>query len=330
MKAIVCTKYGPPDVLKLVELERPQPKDDEVLIRNYGSSINTVDIVARSGKAPKVIFWGARQLTSLILRLSFGGLRKPKQKIPGGGFAGEIVSVGKEESDWKVGNHVYGYYKGACSEYMTVPANLLAKIPEKLSFLEAATIPGGFSPAILALRDLIQTRKGYKVLIIGASGGTGTFGVQIAKIYGAEVTGVCGPTNVDMVKGIGADFVIDYTKEDYTKNDQTYDLIFDAVAASTLSKCWRILTEGGTYVSNNPMNSPKTIFHLMTNFSRKKKIKTGTADESAENLNSLREWIENGKLKPVIDKVYPLSQTSDAHCHYETGHSKGRVVISID
>ena len=206
----------------------------------------------------------------------------------------------------------------------------LAKKPANLSFHEAAAIPGGFSPAILALRDLVQTQKGNKVLIIGASGGIGTFGVQFAKIYGAEVTGVCGPTNVDMIKGIGADFVIDYTKEDYTKNGQTYDIIFDAVAASTLSKCRKILKDGGTYVSNNPANSPKTIFHLMTNSFRKKKIKTGVADESAENLHSLREWIENGKLKPVIDTVYPLSQTADAHRHYETGHSKGRVVISID
>ena len=133
-----------------------------------------------------------------------------------------------------------------------------------------------------------------------------------------------------MVKEIGADFVIDYTKEDYIKKEQTYDIIFDAVAASTLSKCRRILADTGTYVSNNPVNSPKTIFHLMTNSTRKKKIKAGTADESAENLDSIHEWIENGKLKPVIDKIYPLGQTADAHRHYEAGHSKGRVVISIE
>ena len=330
MKAIVYTKYGSPAVFECVELERPQPKDDEALIRKYGSSINTVDIVARSGKAPKVIFWGARQLVSPFLRLSFGGLRKPKQKIPGFGFAGEIVSVGREESHWKAGDRVYGYHKGACSEYMTVPISLLAKIPANLSFLEAAAIPGGFSPAILAFRDLVQTKKGDKVLIIGASGGIGTFGIQFAKIFGAEVTGVCGPANADMVKEIGADFVIDYTKEDYTKKNQTYDIIFDAVAASTLSKCEGILAERGIYVSNNPVNSPKTIFHLMTNSFRRKKIKSGTADEGAENLNSIHEWIENGQLKPVIDKVYPLYQTADAHRHYETGHSKGRVVISIE
>jgi NADPH2:quinone reductase len=299
-------------------------------VRNYGSSINTVDVIMRGGKAPEVAFWGSRTLIGLLLRLSFGGLRKPKQNIPGCGFAGEIVSMGKDVSDWNAGDHVYGYFEGACAEYMTIPANLLAQKPANLSFHEAAAIPGGFSPAILALRDLAHTQKGDNVLIIGASGGIGTFGVQFAKIYGAEVTGVCGPANVDMVKGIGADVVIDYTKEDYTQNDQTYDIIFDAVAASTLSKCRNILKDGGTYVSNNPVNSPKTLFHLMTNALRKKKIKAGAADESAENLNSLREWIKNGKLKPVIDKVYPLSQTADAHRHYETGHSKGRVVIGID
>ncbi|MCJ7581405.1 MAG: NAD(P)-dependent alcohol dehydrogenase [Candidatus Aminicenantes bacterium] len=330
MKAIICTKFGPPEVLQLIELENPTPNDDEVLIRNYGTSINTVDIVARSGKAPSVIFWGARQLTGFFLRLSLGGLKKPKQKIPGGGFAGEIVSVGKDVLDWKSGDRVYGYHKGACSEYMTVPENLLSKIPANLNFQEASAIPGGFSPAILALRDLVQIQKGDKVLIIGASGGIGTFGVQIAKIYGAEVTGVCGSGNGELVREIGADYVIDYTKEDYSKNDNSYDFIFDAVAASTLSKCRNILKDEGVYISNNPVNSPKTIFHLMTNFSRKKKIKTGMADESAKNLNSLYEWIESGKLKPVIDKVYPLSQTAEAQRHYETGHSKGRVVISID
>jgi len=332
MKAIVCTKYGPPEVLELKEIEKPQPEDDEVLIRNYGSSINTVDVAARSGKAPKVAFRGIRRLIGLFLRIYFGGLRKPKQKIPGFGFAGEIEVVGKEVTDWKVGDQVYGYSPkgGACAEYLTVPASILAKKPANLSFQEAAAVPGGASPALLAFRDLAQPEKGQKVLIIGASGGIGTFGVQIAKLYGAEVTGVCGPSNVDMVKEIGADFVIDYTKEDYTKNDQTYDIIFDAIGANTLSKCKKILTDKGSYVSNNFLNSPRHIFQLMTNRFRKKKLKIGVADESADNLNLLRKWIENGKIKPVIDTVYPLNQTADAQRHYETGHSKGRVVISID
>ena len=330
MKAIVCTKYGPPDVLELKEMEKPQPGDDEVLIRNYGSSINTIDIVARSGKAPRVIFWGGRQLIGPVLRLSFGGLRKPRQEIPGFGFAGEIVLVGKDVVNWKGGDHVYGYSPGACAEYMTVPAKRLAKKPLNVSFQEAAAVPGGASPALLAFRDLARPEKGQKVLIIGASGGVGTFGVQIARLYGAEVTGVCGPTNVDMVQEIGADSVIDYTKKDYTKTGQIYDIIFDAIGANTLSNCKRILTDDGIYVSNNFLNSPRHLFQVMTNGLRKKKLKSGVANEGADNLNVLREWIENGKVNPVIDTVYPLSQTADAHRHYETGHSKGRVVISID
>jgi len=332
MKAIVYTKYGPPEVFELKEIGKPQPEDDEVLIRNYGSSINTVDIAARSGKAPKVTFRGIRRLIGLFLRIYFGGLKKPKQKIPGFGYAGEIEVVGKEVAKWKVGDQVYGYSPegGACAEYLTVPASIVAKKPANLSFQEAAAVPGGASPALLAFRDLAQPEKGQKVLIIGASGGIGTFGVQIAKLYGAEVSGVCGPGNVDMVKGIGADFVIDYTKEDYTKNDQTYDIIFDAIGANTLSNCKKILSDNGSYVSNNFLNSPKHIFQLMTNRFRKKKLKIGVANESADNLDLLREWIENGKIKPVIDTVYPLNQTADAQRHYETGHSKGRVVISIN
>ena len=330
MKAMVCTKYGPPEVLELREIEKPQPKADEVLIRNYGSSINTADVIARIGKAPKVIFWGARQLMGPLLRLYFGGLRKSKQKIPGFGFAGEIVFVGKEVTDWKVGDHVYGYSPGACAEYMTVPAFKLAKKPANVSFQEAAAGPGGASPAIVAFRDVARPKKGQKVLIIGASGGIGTFAAQIAKLYGAEVTGVCGPTNVDMVQELGADFVIDYTKEDYTKNDQTYDIIFDVVAKQTFSKCKNILSKKGIYVTNNPLSSARYLYQLITSKFTSKKLKTVMADESADALNLLREWIETGQIKPVIDKVYPLSQTAEAHRHYETGHAKGRVVINIE
>lgn len=332
MKAVICTKYGPPEVLKLVEIDKPQPEsDDEVLIRNFGTSINTVDILHRGGKAPKVAFWGLRQILGVLLRLTeFGGLRKPKQKIVGGGFVGEILSVGKDVTDWNVGDHVYGYSEkgGASAEYMAVPSNVLAKKPTNLNFQEAAAVPGGSTPALVAFRDLATPKKGDKVLIIGASGGIGTFAVQMAKnVYGAEVTGVCGPTNVDMVKEIGADFVIDYTKEDYTKSDITYDIILDVVSAQNLSKCKKILSSEGTYIANNPISSPKSLFHMMTN---NKRFKTGTADESAAAMNLIREWIEDGKIKPVIDTVYPLSQTADAHRHYETGRSKGRVVISIE
>ncbi len=330
MTAAIITKYGSPEVIKIEKADKPIPKDDEVLIRNYGTSINTVDYIHRGGKAPKVAFGGLRQLLSVFLRLSFGGLRKPKQKIPGCGFTGEIISIGKDVTDWNVGDHVYGYSEkgGASAEYMTVSASALAKKPSNLSFQEAAAVPGGSTPALIAFRDLATPKKGDKVLIIGASGGIGTFAVQMAKnVYSAEVTGVCGPSNVDMVKKIGADFVIDYTKEDYTKSESKYDIIHDVVSAQNLSKCKNILSPKGIYIANNPISSPKSIFHMITN---NKQFRTGTADESAAAMNTIREWIEEGKIKPVIDKVYPLSQTADAHRHYETGRSKGRVVISIE
>jgi NADPH2:quinone reductase len=330
MKAAICTKFGPPKVLKLQEVDKPIPKENEVLIRNYGTSINTVDTLHRGGKAMKSAFWGLRQVVGIFIRLSFGGLRKPKQKIPGAGFAGEIVSIGKEVTDWNMGDHVYGYLEkgGATAEYMTVPTSVLAKKPSNLNFQEASAVPGGSSPAIVAFRDLATPKKGDKVLIIGASGGIGTFAVQMAKnVYGADVTGVCGPTNVDMVKEIGADFVIDYSKEDFTKNDSTYDIIFDVVSSKNLSKCKNILASEGTYISNNPISSPKNIWHMMRN---NKRFKTGTADESATAMNTIREWIEDGKIKPVIDKIYPLNEAAEAHRHYETGHAKGRVVISIE
>jgi NADPH:quinone reductase-like Zn-dependent oxidoreductase len=238
--------------------------------------------------------------------------------------------VGQEVSGWKVGDQVYGYSEqgGASAEFMAVPAAVLAKKPANLSFQEAAAVPGGSTPALVAFRDLATPQPGNKVLIIGASGGIGTFAVQMAKrVYGADVTGVCGPTNVEMVKGIGADVVIDYSQDDYTQQDVKYDIIFDVASVKTLSKCKTILAEEGIYISNNPISSLKNVFHLMTN---NKQFKTGTADESAAAMSLIGEWIEQGKITPVIDTVYSLSETAAAHRHYETGHAKGRVVISID
>jgi NADPH:quinone reductase-like Zn-dependent oxidoreductase len=330
MKAIVQTKFGSPDVFELKEVDKPTPKANEVLVRNYASSLNTPDIAFRTGKAPASLFWSARQFFTLILRITSMGIRKPRQKIAGYGFAGEIEMIGEAVSNWNVGDHVYGYNEeggGACAEYMTVPANVLATKPSNLSFQEAGAVPGGASPAIATFRDVARPKKGQKVLIIGASGGIGTFAVQIAKLYGAEVTGVCGPTNVDMVKDIGADFVIDYTQTDFTKSGQTYDIIYDVVAKNTFSKGKNSLSENGVYVANNPMNSKKHLLYLITG---NKQLRMVNADESADALNLIREWIEDGKIKPVIDQVYPLSQTAEAHRHYETGHAKGRVVISIE
>ncbi|MHA2365197.1 MAG: NAD(P)-dependent alcohol dehydrogenase [Candidatus Hodarchaeales archaeon] len=330
MKAIVCEKFGSPDVLKLKEIEKPMPKDNEVLIKNYASSINTADIMYRNAKLPPAIFWSARMLFRPLIRFEVG-FRKPKIRIPGSDFAGEIVSVGKDVTDWKEGDKVYGYSDtgGSLAEYLCLPASYrkLTRIPANMNFQEAGAVPGGASPALTGLRDLADLQKGQKILIIGASGGIGTFAVQMAKhVYETEVTAVCGSNNVDMVKEIGADFVIDYTKEDYTKNDNKYDVIFDAIAINTLSRCKKILTKEGLYVSNNPLSSKKQLLHMMTS----KNFKSGATDESSENLSLIRDWIEGGKIKSVIDTVYPLDQAAEAHRHYETGHAKGRVVISIE
>ncbi len=202
------------------------------------------------------------------------------------------------------------------------------KKPSNLNFLAAAAVPGGSAPALKAFRDLATPKKGQKVLIIGGSSGIATFAIQMAKnVYGAEVTGVCTPKNIELVKSIGADHVVDYSKEDYTKNDIQYNIILDVVAVQNLSKCKSILTSDGIYISNNPVNSPRNIFHIIT---KNKQFKNGIADESASAMELIRNWIEDGKIKPLIDTIYPLSQITEAHRHYETGHSSGRVVISIE
>jgi NADPH:quinone reductase-like Zn-dependent oxidoreductase len=330
MKAIVCEKFGPADVLELQEIDQPTPKANEVLVRNYASSMNTTDIIFRSGRLPDVIAWSFRQVITPLFRMAEVGIRKPRRKVIGTSFSGGIVAVGPAVTGWEEGDHVYGYSLGACAEYMAVPASRLARKPANMSFQEAGAVPGAGTVAIEALRDWGQLQSGQNVLILGASGGIGTFAVQVAKIYGAEVTGVCGPSNLKLVQELGADAVIDYTTEDFTKTGQTWDLIFDIRAKHNFSKGKNSLTKKGTYVSNNVFSSKKHFFHLITSKFTSKKLKFGECSESVGDLNILREWMEAGKLKPVIDKVYPLSETAEAHRHYETGHSKGRVVISID
>lgn len=329
MKAIVCEKFGEPEVLQLKEIEKPIPKDDEILIRNYASSVNTGDIMYRNAKLPPAIFWSAKKIFGPLARFEVG-FRKPKMKYPGSDFAGEVISIGAAVTNWKEGDRVYGYSDkgGSLAEYMCLPASYkkLTKMPANMSFQEAAAVPGGASPALTGLRDLANLQAGQKILIIGASGGIGTYAVQIAKILGAEVTGVASGKNEELVRSLGADAFIDYTQEDYTKNGVKYDVIFDAVAASTFSKCKKILTNNGLYVANNPMNSKKHLLYMMLS----KRFKAGATDENSENLSLLREWIEEGKIKSVIDKVYPLPQSAEAHRLYETGHAKGRVVISIN
>ncbi len=321
MKAIVCEKFGSPDVLELKEIGKPKPKDKEVLIRNYASAINALDITFRSG----------RKVLSGLDRIMMSGIRKPRKKVVGLDFSGEVVSVGKKVTHFKEGDQVYGgtMNGGACAEYMRCPISRTAIKPFNMSFQEAAAVSGGALPALAALKDLAKIQSGQKVLINGASGGIGTFAVQLAKVYETEITSVCGTSNLDMVKELGADFVIDYTKEDFTKNGQTYDVIFDAVGKNTFSNCKDSLTKKGIYVTVDFYNPKKHLLQLITSKFTSKKIKSGMLG-NFDDLNLLRDLIEEGKIKSVIDKVYPLSQTADAHRYYETGHAKGRIVITID
>ncbi len=323
MKGIVCENFGPPEVLKIKDLEKPTPKENEVLIRNYASAMQAMDITFRSG----------RKVLSGIDRIFMSGIRKPRVKIPGLDFSGEIVSVGNKVTNYKKGDQVYGLSKkgGACAEYMTISANAeLAIKPSNMSFQEAASVVGGAIPALAALKDLAKIKPGQTILINGASGGIGTLAVQIAKhVYETEVTGVCGTSNLSMVKDLGADYVIDYREEDFTKNGQVYDTIFDAVGKSTFSKCKNSLTEKGVYITVDFYNPKKHLLQMITSKFTNKKIKSGMLG-NFDDLNLLREWIEKGKIKSVIDKVYPLHQIADAHRHYETGHAKGRIVVAIE
>ncbi|UCG90801.1 MAG: NAD(P)-dependent alcohol dehydrogenase, partial [Candidatus Heimdallarchaeota archaeon] len=312
MKAIVCEKFGSADVLELKEIEKPILKDNEVLIRNYASAMQALDITFRSG----------RKVLSGLFRVIATGIRTPRKKIPGLDFSGEVVSVGKKVTQFKVGDQVYGgtTIGGACAEYMRVPGSTRTAIkPSNMSFQEAAAVPGGAIPALFALKNLAKIQSGQKVLINGASGGIGTFAVQIAKnIYETEVTGVCSTSNLSMVKDLGADFVIDYTKEDFTKTGQIYDVIFDAYGKNSFSNCKNSLSKEGIYVTTDFYNPKKQLLQMITSKFTSKKIKAGMLGDFND-LNLLRDWIEEGKIKSVIDKVYPLSQTADAHRHYETG-----------
>ena len=319
MKAIVCTKYGPPEVLQLKEVKKPVPKDNEVLVRIHASTVASGDIRLRSFTwAPW--FW-------LPGRIMYG-LIKPRKKIPGNELSGEIEALGKDVTLFKVGDQVFGItwtisFGGANAEYLCLLENEVAIKPVNLTFEEAAAVPIGCLTALVLLRKG-KISSGQRILIYGASGSVGTFAVQLAKYFGAEVTGVCSTTNIEMVKSIGADRVVDYTREDFTKSDQSYDLIFDTVMKTSFSKSKNSLTPRGIFVTvDYPL-----VTALWTSIAGSRKVVFGIANK-IEDLSFLRELIEAGKIKPVIDKCYPLEQTAEAHRYVEKGHKKGNVVISM-
>jgi NADPH:quinone reductase-like Zn-dependent oxidoreductase len=323
MKAILCTKYGPPEVLELREVEKPTPKDNEVLIRIYAATVTAGDCEIRRFDMPGWLW--------ILARIGFG-LRGPRKKILGQELAGKIESVGKDVKQFRKGDQVFahtGFSLGAYAEYKSLPEDgVLAIKPANMTYEEAATVPLGGLEALHYLKKG-NIQSGHKVLINGASGSIGTLAVQLAKYFGAEVTGVCSTSNLDMVRSIGADHVIDYTREDFTKSGETYHVIFDVVGKSPYSSSLKSLGKNGHYLIANPGLS-QMVRGRWTSLRSSKKVIAGNASEKTEDLIFLKELLEAGKIKPVIDRTYPLEQTADAHRYVDKGHKKGNVVITVE
>ena len=324
MKAVVYEKYGPPDVLQLREVEKPIPKDNEVLVKVDTTTVTVADSRVRSFTVPHS-YW-------LPARIALG-IRKPKKTILGAELAGEIESAGKDVKRFKKGDQVFAstleHGFGAYAEYICLPEDgLLAIRSARLTREEAATLPIGGRTALYFLREA-DIRSGQKNLIYGASGSVGTFAVQLAKYFGAEVTGVCSTTNLELVKSLGADRVIDYTKEDFTQNGETYDVIFDTVGKASYSDSLRSLKKDETYLQ--AVAAPGISMRMRwTSMTSGKKLVGGGPPPKSEDLVFLEELVEAGKIKPVIDRVYPLEQIVEAHRYVDTGHKKGNVVIIVE
>jgi len=323
MKAIIATKFGPPEVLRLEEIKKPKPKDHEILVKVHATTVNVGDCRMRSFTVPPMLWLPAR------IALGFS---KPRNPIYGMELAGEVESVGSDVKQFKVGDIVFASTLknnfGAHAEYKCLPEEgPVAKIPRKMSYIEATTLPISGSTALNFLKKG-NVQRDQKVLINGASGSVGTFAIQIAKYFGANVTGVCSTPNVDLVRSLGADQVIDYTKGDFTKNGETYDIIFDAVGKTTLSQCINSLKSNGSYLYTVKTGSGvKTLWYSMTT---NKKVIGGAVTPLKKDLVFLKELFELGRLRPVIDRHYPFEQMVEAHRYVDQGHKKGNVVVTID
>ena len=319
MKAIVCTKYGGPEVLQLKEVEKPTPKDNEILIRIYGTTVTAGDTEIRG---LKFSFW-----MGLLMRLGFGFIR-PRKKILGQELSGEIEAVGKDVDQFKKGDQIFASSAlkfGTYAEYICLPSTyVMAKKPTNMTYEEAAAVLTGGINALWYLRKA-NIQSGQKILIRGASGTIGTFAIQLAKYYGAEVTGIGNPNGLEMMKSLGADKVIDYTKEDFTKSGETYDVIFDVIGKSSFSGFIRSLKENGIYLLAN--TGARKVRKLMT--SGHKLILGKSLTYKIEDLVFLRELIEAGKLKTAIGKRYSLEQIPEAHRYVDEGQKIGNIVIAV-
>jgi NADPH:quinone reductase-like Zn-dependent oxidoreductase len=326
VKAIVRDSYGSPNVLELKDIDKPEPADDELLLRVHAASVNPAD-------------WHILRGAPYIARMQFG-LRKPKDRVLGCDVAGHIEAVGNNVTSLQPGDEVFGspfmHGLGAFAEWVCLSEDLLAPKPAALSFEQAAAVPLAASTALQALRDHGRIEPGHKVLIIGASGGVGTFAVQIAKSFDAEVSGVCSTSNVQMVRVLGAEHIIDYTQEDFTHSGHKYDLIFQLAGTLSPSECRSALTSDGTLVLSSGESEgrwigpvDRVIKALVLSPFVSQKMASFTVKPNREDLQLLKQFIEDGTLTPVIDRTYPLAQVPEAIGYLEEGHARGKVVISV-
>lgn len=317
MKAIVYTEYGPPEVLKLTEVPKPKPKDKEILIRVHATSVTSGD-------------WHLRKADPFIVRLFFG-LFKPRRKILGGVAAGVVEAVGKDVNRFNTGDWVFGSTSmemGSYAEYVCLSEDgVLALMPDDLSFEEAAAIPFGGNTALHFLKSA-KLEKGRSVLLYGASGAVGTAAVQLAKHFGAEVTAVCSTRNIELVRSLGADKVIDYTKEDFSKSKHRYDVVYEAVGKRSLKDCLKVLKPGGILLMGSA-GLKDTILGALTSLIGSEKVVLGIMSETAEDMEFMKELAEAGIFKPVIDRTYSLDEIVEAHHYVEKGHKSGNVVVRV-
>lgn len=321
MKAIVHDAYGSPDLLELRDIDPPAHAEDEVLVRVRAAGLHVGDCFALRGSPFPV-----RLMT---------GLRRPKYGVPGFDLAGTVEAVGKRVTKFHPGDEVFGACEGSCAEVARAKAGQLAPRPAKLSFEEAAALPTSGLAALHGLRDAGKLQAGQKVLINGASGGVGTFAVQIARSVGAEVTGVCGPANVELVRSLGADHVIDYTRDDFTRGAERYDLILDNVENRSLAECRRALARNGTLVLNSGTGARgiamliRLVKPLVLSPFGRQKLCRYLSTPNQDDLVALKTLVESGKLRPVVGRTYPLSGTAEALRYVESGHARGKVVIAV-